>query len=103
MEVVRTIHRFLYEGTVANCVNVVSDSASACTLVVKHRHGTDVLADVIDVLRDEEVEIQEIRNTLFDGAQASHTHVRLAAHPGPGLLDELKKKESIFDCLVEHS
>ncbi|MEC9072523.1 MAG: NAD(P)-dependent oxidoreductase, partial [Myxococcota bacterium] len=100
-EVVRIVHGFLHEGAVANCVNTIAQSDAACTLVVKHRHETAVLAEVIDVLRDEDVGLREIRNTLFQDASAAHTHLRLVARPGQTVLDRLRRKESIFDVSVD--
>lgn len=73
-EVVKIVRDFLTTGTVtrANAVNVsTSSSAATHLLIVRHRDEVGVLADVFKVLKEQEVNVQEMENILLAQAKAA--------------------------------
>ena len=63
-------------------------------LVVRHRDRPGVLAHVFDLLRNDNINVQETENIIFEGAQAAVARVNLDAAPSDALLREMYKGNS---------
>ncbi len=99
-ETVRILGCLVRDGTVPNCVNVARKSPARARLVVRHRDQVGVLANVLGVLREAGINVEEVRNTVFEGATAASCALMLDERPGPAVLDRLRsRQDEIF--LVE--
>jgi D-3-phosphoglycerate dehydrogenase len=89
-ETVRVIRTFKETGRVPNVVNLARRTPSTHTLVVRHRDRPGVLASVLDRIRAESINVQEMENIIFEGSEAAVARINLeAALPGE-VLERLK-------------
>jgi D-3-phosphoglycerate dehydrogenase len=88
-EAVRIVKSFLEEGDVPNVVNVSVASPASFQLVVRHLDRVGVLANVLSVIKRHEINVEEVSNTVFDGAVAACAKLRLGSEPNQACLDEI--------------
>lgn len=99
-EVVRIIETYLRTGRVPNCVNLAVRSAATHVLVVRHADRVGVLASVLSVLREAGVNVQEMENIIFQGAEAACARIQVAQWPSSELLHRVEKLPHIFAASV---
>ncbi|HBO44257.1 MAG TPA: hydroxyacid dehydrogenase [Planctomycetaceae bacterium] len=99
-EVVRIVDTFLKTGMPAGVVNVCKQSPAVCSLVVRQKNKVGILADVLDAIRAEKINVLEVTNTLFDGAKAACCSILLEQVPSKDLLAALEAKEDIISVMV---
>ena len=66
-ETVRVIKDFVSSGIIAHWVNRARISDAHFQLVVKHFDKPGVLANILNIIRDGNINIEEIENIIFDG------------------------------------
>jgi D-3-phosphoglycerate dehydrogenase len=85
-EAVRVVVSYKKTGRVPNVINLAKKTPATHMLVVRHRDRPGVLANVFDRLRDENINVQETENVIFDGAEAAMARISLDAAPSESLL-----------------
>src|ERR1051325_7412314 len=75
-ETVRIIETFKETGRVPNVVNLARRTPATHTLVVRHRDRPGVLASVLDAIRGASINVQEMENIIFEGAEAAVARAR---------------------------
>ena len=65
-------------------------------LTVRHLNRPGVLAHVFHVLSDGGINVEEMENVIYEGAEAACAHIQLDAAPTGGQLDVIKKNENIL-------
>lgn len=100
-EVVRIVRQFRETGKPANTVNMCSRSPAAYSLVVRHYNRVGVLASVLNLLREEGVNVEEMENTIFDGARAACCTLLLDTAPSDSVLAMLRRNEAILQVSLE--
>ncbi len=70
-ETVRIIQSFKETGHVPNVVNLAQRTPATHRLVVRHRDRPGVLAQVLEAIRAEQINVQEMENIVFEGAISS--------------------------------
>jgi D-3-phosphoglycerate dehydrogenase len=100
-ETVRIVRSFLAEGTVPNVVNISVTSPARSQLVVRHLDRVGVLANVLGVIKRHQINVEEVSNTIFEGAEAACAKIRLAERPSDDCLAELGKIADVLhvDCV----
>ena len=78
----RIIRTFLQIGQVPNVVNLARTTPATCALVVRHLDRPGVLAGVLDAIRAAEINVQEMENIIFEGAQAAVARIHLETDRG---------------------
>jgi len=100
-ETVRIVRAFLQKGEVPNCVNLAVRSPARFQLLVRHFDRVGVLAEVLGAIRRHQINVEEMENTIFEGAQAASAKIRLSARPPAPLLDELRAlKDTVLHVAV---
>jgi D-3-phosphoglycerate dehydrogenase / 2-oxoglutarate reductase len=89
-EAVRVIRVFKETGRVPNVVNLAARTAATHTLVVRHRDRPGVLAAVLDQIRAASINVQEMENIIFEGAEAAVARINLGAAPPSDALERLR-------------
>jgi D-3-phosphoglycerate dehydrogenase len=89
-ETVRIIETFKETGRVPNVVNLARRTPATHTLVVRHRDRPGVLASVLDAIRGASINVQEMENIVFEGAEAAVARINLEAAPPVEVLERLK-------------
>jgi D-3-phosphoglycerate dehydrogenase len=93
-ETVRIIHQFKETGNVPNVVNLARQTPATHRLVVRHLDKPGVLAAVLDAIKSEQINVQEMENIVFEGATAAVARINLDNAPSAGLLDRLSSGNS---------
>jgi D-3-phosphoglycerate dehydrogenase len=89
-ETVRIVRAFVERGEVPNCVNLATRSPAAFQLLVRHLDKVGVLAEVLGAIRRHNINVEEMENTIFEGAQAASAKIRLGSRPPAELLEEIR-------------
>jgi len=89
-ETVRIIRTFKETGKVPNVVNLAARTPATHLLVVRHRDRPGVLAQVLDAIRAAHINVQEMENIIFEGAEAAVARINLEAAPDAATLDKLR-------------
>jgi D-3-phosphoglycerate dehydrogenase len=89
-ESVRIVRVFKETGKVPNVVNLAQTSAATCALLVRHLDRPGVLAGVLDVISAAHINVQEMENTIFEGAEAAVARIHLEAAPGEDVMDKVR-------------
>jgi D-3-phosphoglycerate dehydrogenase len=93
-ETVRIIQCFKETGKVPNVVNLAKKTPATTILVVRHKDRPGVLASVLDVISGARINVQEMENIIFEGAQAAVAKIHLESAPTPATLDALRAKNT---------
>lgn len=88
-ETVRILRSFLTKGEVPNVVNIAESSYSRYQLVVRHVDQVGALANVLGVLKRHGINVQELDNTVFEGARAACAKIRVSSRPSDACLSEI--------------
>jgi D-3-phosphoglycerate dehydrogenase len=102
-ETVRILGAFVRQGVVPNCVNVARRSPARARLVVRHHDKVGVLANVLGAIREAGINVEEVQNTVFEGAAAACCAIQLAERPGEELMARIRARadEVIFAELFD--
>ena len=92
-ETVRICREFLQTGKVPNVVNVEEHAPAECQLVVRHYDKVGVLAQVLGILRNHGANVEEMSNTIFQGARTAVAAIRLQGAPPPEVVAEIAALE----------
>jgi D-3-phosphoglycerate dehydrogenase len=93
-ETVRIIQSFKESGRVPNVVNLARRTPATHTLVVRHLDRPGVLATVLNTLRSAEINVQEMENVIFEGADAAVAHINLDRALPPELLERCRSENA---------
>jgi D-3-phosphoglycerate dehydrogenase len=88
-EVTRVVRCFLTEEDVPNVVNVCATSPARFVVVLRQLDKVGALANTLAVLKRHGINIEEISNTVFDGAKATCTKLRVSGRPSDACLKEI--------------
>jgi D-3-phosphoglycerate dehydrogenase len=100
-ETVRIVRTFKETGRVPNVVNLARRTPATHMLVVRHKDRPGVLAHVLHHLRAAQLNVQEMENIVFDGAQAAVARINLDGDPDRALCDRIKAgNQDILDLQV---
>ncbi len=89
-EVIRVVQAFQATGEVPNVVNRLARSSASHVLSIRHRNRPGVLAHVFAVLAGAEINVEEVENIIYHGAQATLARIHLDGAPGNGALERIK-------------
>ena len=89
-ETVRIVAEFKSTGKVPNVVNLAQQTPATHRLVVRHLDRPGVLAGVLDALKAEQINVQEMENIVFEGAAAAVARINLDNAPSQESLRQLE-------------
>lgn len=95
-EVVRIVEQFVQQGRLSGAVNLCAKSPATYRLVARHYNRVGVLASVLDGLRAENINVEEMENTIFEGGKAAVCCLRLDEQPSSQLIEGLSRDPSIL-------
>src|SRR2546425_5052101 len=97
-ETVRIIREFKETGRVPNVVNLARQKPAKHRLVVRHLDRPGVLASVLDAIKAEQINVQEMENIVFEGAAAAVARINLDNAPSREMLDRVRTQN---DDIIE--
>lgn len=89
-ETVRIVREFKETGNVPNVVNLARQTPATHRLVVRHLDRPGVLAGVLEAIKSEHINVQEMENIVFEGAEAAVARINLDNAPSREALDRLR-------------
>src|SRR6185312_16148540 len=89
-ETVRIVSEFKQTGKVPNVVNLAQQTPATHRLVVRHLDRPGVLAGVLDAIKAEQINVQEMENIVFEGAAAAVARINLDNAPTKETLNRLQ-------------
>ena len=99
-EVARIIETYLRTGRVPNCVNLAATSAATHLLVVRHADEVGVLAAVLDALRQDGINVQEMENIIFQGGHAACARIQIDRAPSLQTRQHVESSPHVFATSV---
>jgi D-3-phosphoglycerate dehydrogenase len=90
-ETVRVLREYRDNGRAPNVVNLARQSQATHVLTVRHFDRVGVLAHVLTGLRHAGVNVQEMENVIFDGAEAAIARIHVDRALTAGVLEQIQK------------
>ncbi|WP_106088350.1 phosphoglycerate dehydrogenase [Enhygromyxa salina] len=96
-ETIRIVREFAERGTVPNVVNLDTGHTGHFALVVRHQDRVGVLAKILEALRRHQLNVQEMSNVVFKGADgAASATIVLENEPSAELLSDIRAHEAVL-------
>jgi D-3-phosphoglycerate dehydrogenase len=95
-EAVRILGCFARGAAIPNCVNVAKKSPAKARLLVRHLDKVGVLAEVLAAVREAGINVEEVQNTIFEGAAAASCTLQLGTKPSPELVARIRGKKDVI-------
>ncbi len=95
-ETVRIIKDFISSGLIAHWVNKGKIPDAHYQLVVKHFDKPGVLASIMSIIRDENINIEEIENVIFDGGVVACCTMKLKVPVTTDMLKQMKENQNVL-------
>ena len=89
-EVIRIVDGYLKTGIAPHCVNRLARSSATHILSVRHQNRPGVLAHVFRILSEGEVNVEEVENIAYHGAQAAVARIQVSSAPTEAALTEIR-------------
>lgn len=89
-EVIRIVQAFRTTGEVPNVVNRLARSSATHVLSIRHRNRPGVLAHVFGVLAGGAINVEEVENIIYHGAQATLARIHLDGVPDDGAVERIR-------------
>jgi D-3-phosphoglycerate dehydrogenase len=93
-ETVRIVREFKETGKVPNVVNLARQTPATHRLVVRHHDRPGVLASVLDAIKAEQINVQEMENIVFEGAAAAVARINLDNAPSSEMLNRMRTEST---------
>lgn len=95
-ETVRIIKEFVRSGMIAHWVNRAKITDASYQLVVKHYDRPGVLAAILAVIRETEINVEEVENIIFDGGIAACCTMKLKSAVPHDSLERIKENPNVL-------
>ncbi len=89
-ETVRIIREFRDTGSVPNVINLSSRTPATHLLVVRHKDRPGVLAHVLNEIKAAAINVQQMENVVFAGAEAAIARIELDGTLEPQTVDRIR-------------
>ncbi len=85
-------------GLPPNCVNIAAQPLGECAIAVRHKDEVGVLAAVLSCLGSAGLNVQQMRNEIFEGMRdaAAVATIRISRAPSPSTVRELEAIPSVI-------
>ena len=95
-ETIRIIKDFVNSGVIAHWVNRAKITDAHYQLVVKHFDKPGVLASILAVIRDGNINIEEIENIIFEGGVVACCTMRLKSPATADMLKQMNENKNVL-------
>ncbi|MFN0111997.1 MAG: NAD(P)-dependent oxidoreductase [Blastocatellia bacterium] len=93
-ETVRIIREFKETGSVPNVVNLADQTPATHKLVVRHKDRPGVLSHVLNEIKAANINVQQMENIVFAGAEAAIARIELDGTLEPETMDRIRSGNS---------
>lgn len=99
-EAVRIVEVFKTTGIVPNVVNLAKQTPATSSIVVRHIDRPGILAHTLDAISRAGINVQEMENIVFEGAEAAVARINVEGTVGAALIDSIKGHDDVIDVTV---
>ena len=92
-ETVRIIESYLRTGDVENCVNFAKVTPATYELIIRHYDRVGVLTRILTDLRESKINVHEVHNVIFEGANAAVAHIQIDSYPPKEALERISSRK----------
>ena len=96
MEAARIVESFVAGTPLPNCVNVRTTPSGCPSIVVRHQDRVGVLAGVFKTLKEAGISVQEMENSVFEGAEAASARIVCDKCPSGEQLLRIEGCDGVF-------
>ena len=93
-ETVRIIESYLRTGGVENCVNFAKVTPATYELIIRHYDRVGVLTRILTDLRESKINVHEVHNVIFEGANAAVAHIQIDSYPPKEALERISSRKT---------
>jgi D-3-phosphoglycerate dehydrogenase len=97
-EVVRIIRSFVVCGEIVNCLNLLEHSPATWQLVLRVKDAVGVMASILDAIRADGINAEEISSRVFVGARAAWCTIALDERPSNEALAAIRALDAVLYC-----
>jgi D-3-phosphoglycerate dehydrogenase len=94
--VVEIVAAYRAGGAIPNCVNLATHTPATHQLVIRHADQVGVLAGVLDILRQADINVETMQNIVFSGGHAACARISTVGELAAGTLARLAAAPHIF-------
>jgi len=95
-EAVRVILTYGDTGNVENCVNLAALTPATRLLSIRHMNRPGVLAHVFQVIGDAKINVEEMQNVIYDGAEAACARIQIDDQLSAEQLQAIRQNEFVL-------
>lgn len=95
-EVVRIVSAYAAGAPIPNCVNLATRTPATFLLVVRHADRVGVLASVLGIIREADINIEDMQNIVFSGGSAACARIGLVGPLPDEALARLASDPNVF-------
>ncbi len=95
-ETIKIIKDFISSGVIAHWVNRAKISDAHFQLVVKHYDKPGVLANIMSIIRDKNINIEEIENVIFEGGVVACCTMKLKNSISTEMIRQMHDNPSVL-------
>ena len=95
-ETINIINHYIHSGVIDHWVNRAKITDAHYQLVVKHFDKPGVLAGVLDLLREGNINVEEIENVIFDGAIAASCTMKLKNAATADMIKKMSENANVI-------
>jgi D-3-phosphoglycerate dehydrogenase len=99
-EVCRIVRAFATEGEVPNALNSCRNTPARFIIALRMLDRVGVLANALNVIKRHGINVEEITNTVFDGARAACTKLRVSGRPTEACVQEISAFDEVLHVEV---
>ncbi|MEM9410410.1 MAG: NAD(P)-dependent oxidoreductase, partial [Planctomycetota bacterium] len=99
-EAVRIVKSFIDSGEVPNCVNLATKTPANYLLTVRHKNVAGVLANVFQIIDEANINVEEMQNVIYDGANAACAKIQLGEELGSVGLDAIRSNPNVLSIEI---
>lgn len=96
MEAARIVQAFGNGAPLPNCVNLRVPPTGSPSIVVRHEDRVGVLAGVFKRLKEAGISVQEMENSVFEGAKAAQARIVCDRCPDPEEIQAIETCDGVF-------
>jgi D-3-phosphoglycerate dehydrogenase len=94
--VVEIIAAYNNGSAIPNCVNLATRTPATHLLVIRHEDRVGVLAGVLGVLREANINVEDMQNIVFSGGKAACARISIVGELAEDTLHKLSAAAHIF-------
>ena len=99
-EVVRIVQLYADSGEVPNCVNRALSTTATTLLTIRHLNKPGVLAHVFYTLGQASINVEEMENIIYQGAEAACARIQLDDLPDESEISAIRSNDNVLSVTV---